>query len=786
MTLRTPRHRRLLPRLLAACALAWGLLAVPPAATADGAQAADAPAATYTNPVSAGVVDTFPDPSTIRGKDGLWYAYGTQNPVFQSRGEDGERILPILRSADLVHWTYAGQVFTPATQPAWENGSRLWAPDIRYFDGHYSLYYSVPGAGTVALATAPTPTGPWTDRGSVLPSPSGCPSGNIDQAQFTDTGGQAYLYWGSYDTICVAQLTPDRTRTQGAVTQVAKGRRVEGGFVVHRDAYYYLFYSDGGCCSGAFSGYQVKVGRATSPTGPFRDELGTDLTALTSKAGIVAGANGNRWIGPGHNAVQTDLSGQDWLVYHGIPAEAPDLAPAAGGTLNLTRRPLLIDRLDWIDGWPVLRAGAGPSDTAQAAPVTAPAAGGAFDGGTLAGWRTEGAGTGGWSAPVETDSGGYAAHADSGDAPAFAVGPGTAPANVRAEADLRVTAAGGRAGLALAYAGPGDRITAWLDRSRNALVTEAVVGGVSAGEQLTALPAGFTWNTWHAVTAELRGTALTVEVSHDRLHDPVAVQQRTVPAGAARSGAVALAARGPGAAGDNVSATALYTPVTARVADPAPGALLPGYSDEFDAAAVPGTTAGSPWSWVRGPAAGVAAGGGSLSWPTQNAELYLGDNSASVLQRPAPDGDFTVETKLVFAPGQTSQQAGLVLYENDDRWFKLVHSVLALNNGGGAVLQVSEFGKEGERPTTTPPTAVANAPMFGGPTADTMWLRLVHHLDAAHGEHEVRAVTSRDGVTWTYAGVWTLPVKGPLKIGLVSMNKSGATARFDYVRTYAG
>lgn len=377
-------------------------------------------------------------------------------------------------------------------------------------------------------------------------------------------------------------------------------------------------------------------------------------------------------------------------------------------------------------------------------------------------------------------------HADSGTAPAHLVSTATAPPNVRAEAELRVTAPGGSAGLDLAYTGTGDRVTAWLDRGRNALVTEALVAGVSTGEQLTALPTGFTWNTWHTVSAELRGTALTVEVSHDRLHDPVAVQQRTVPAGAVRSGSVGLAARGPGAAGDNATATALYTPVTTRVADPAPGALLPAYSDEFDTTTVPGTTAGSPWSWVRGPAAGVTAGSGSLTWPTQTAELYLGDNSASVLQRPAPSGDFTVETRMVFAPGQSSQQAGLVLYENDDRWFKLVHSVLPLANGNGALLQVSEFGKEGERPTTTPPTAVANAPMFGGPTADTLWLRLVHHLDTAHNEHEVRAATSRDGVTWTYAGVWTQTVKGPLRIGLVSMNKAGATARFDYLRTYAG
>ncbi|MFF4616987.1 DUF1349 domain-containing protein [Nonomuraea jabiensis] len=92
--------------------------------------------------------------------------------------------------------------------------------------------------------------------------------------------------------------------------------------------------------------------------------------------------------------------------------------------------------------------------------------------------------------------------------------------------------------------------------------------------------------------------------------------------------------------------------------------------------------------------------------------------------------------------------------------------------------------KEGERPTTTPPTGVFNGPMFGGPAAGTMWLRMSYHFDAADGENEVRAATSRDGRRWVRNGVWTLPAKGPLRIGLISMNRSGALAEFDYVRTY--
>ncbi|MEU0782728.1 family 43 glycosylhydrolase [Streptomyces sp. NPDC006173] len=769
-------NRRTSRTAAVAAALAGLLLAVlPPAGTATAAGSATA---TYTNPVTAGTVDTFPDPSMIRGKDGYWYAYGTQNPVFQTRGQTAERILPVLKSADLTHWTYAGEVFTSQTQPAWHGGSRLWAPDIRYTDGHYNLFYSVPDKDTVGVATAPTPTGPWTDGGAVLPADSGCATGDIDEAQFTDVGGDPYLYWGSYDTICVARMNGDRTRVEGAVTQVAQGRRVEGGFVVRRDGYYYLFYSDAGCCDGAYSGYQVKVGRATSPTGPFTDDRGVDLMSPVSKGGIVVGGS-DRWIGPGHNALQTDLAGQDWLVYHAIPANDPDLDPVPGIDRTLSRRPMAIDRLDWIDGWPVLRAGAGPSSTAQRAPVTTWVAGSTFNDGSLGAWQPEGTGTADWTTASEQDSGTFVTHSTGTD-PAYLVTSARAPAQVRAEADLRVTGTGGVAGLVLAYRDTGNHVVAWLDRNRNALVTDVRVNGVSAGEQSTALPSGFQWSAWRNVAAELRGTRLTVEVSADRLHDAVATQTRSVPAAAVRAGKVGVTARGVGAAADNVGAAPLYTPVGRRVADPLPGAPLPAYSDEFGSAAL-----SSAWTWVRGPGAGVTTGDGALSWPTQNAELNLGTNTASVLTRDAPPGDFVVETRLRLTNGPGNQQAGLVLYGNDDRYFKLVDAVLPLSHTAGKVTHVTEFAKEGARPTTTPPTAVAYGPMFGGPAADTLWMRLAYHADTAGTEHEVRSATSTDGVHWTWTGVWSLPREQTLRIGLVSLDAAGATARFDYLRTYA-
>ncbi|MBB5159606.1 beta-xylosidase [Saccharopolyspora phatthalungensis] len=735
---------------------------------------------TYSNPVSAGAIDTFPDPSVIRGKDGLWYAYGTQSKVPQSQGKDGQRILPILRSRDMINWQYAGQVFTPKTRPAWQGGSGLWAPDIRYVNGLYHLYYSVPGRQTVGLATSPTPTGPWADDGAVLPRPTGCPTSNIDQSLFTDTDGTRWLYWGSYDTVCVARMNADATRTVGEARQIAQGRRMEGGFVVKRGGYYYLFYSDGGCCDGAYSGYQVKVGRSASPTGPFVDDEGVDLRSPTSKGGIVVGANGNKWIGPGHNALQTDLAGQDWLVYHSVPADDRDPRSAGDGAIKATRRPMLIDRLDWIDGWPVVRAGAGPSDGPQPAPVTSPSAGSNFNGGSLKGMRADGAEPAGWALERATDAGGYANHTG-GQAGAYLVTDADVPADVRAEADLRVASGAGAAGLTVAYRNQNNHIVAWLDRGRHALVTE-VVGGHGGGDQVTPLPADFRFDTWHNVAVELRGGHMTVEVSEDRLRDPAAVQERDVPSTATHSGAVGVAARGNGVSADNLSAAPLYQPVTQRLPQAEPGKLLRAYSDEFNGMALPGTTPGSPWRWVRGPAAGATMTGGALSLPTQNAALAGGDKGVPVLLRDAPPGDFTVETKIQFAPDQVGQQAGILLYDNDDRYFKLVHSVLPLARADGTPLQVSEFNKVGERPATAPARPIVTGPMFGGPTADTMWLRMTEHTDTEDGKTEVRAATSRDGSHWVQTGVWTLPTRDAFKIGLVSMGGAGATARFDYLR----
>lgn len=793
MRLGSDQRRPVRTAWVAACAaavLAGGLGPVVPAVAdadvvATSAAPPTAPPATYTNPVTAGVTDTFPDPAVIRGKDGAWYAYGTQNPVFNSQGEPGERILPILRSADLVTWEYAGEVIQPDDVPAtWRDSSRAWAPDIRYVDGEYLLTYGL-STGGLAVATAPTPTGPWTHRDELLvPSApvDGCPTGNIDQVLFTDDDGTLYLYWGSYDVLCVSELTSGAGELTGPVTQVAQGRRAEGAYVVRHDDLYYLMYSDAGCCDGAFSGYTVKVGRSDSPVGPFVDDDGTDLMAESSKGGYVLTSNGDGYAGPGHHALVTDLAGQDWMAYHAIPTADPDFPPVdtRNGVLNLTKRPLMIDRLDWIDGWPVVNAGAGPSSGPQRAPVTDGVVSSTFADGTLAGWRADGDVVVG----QEPDAGPYAAlEGAARTGLAGLTSRDRASGDLRAQADLRVADDDGAAGLTLGT-GTG-RVTAWVDRAAGELRLETG-RGPKAQRAATSLPQDFPYGDWNVVTLdrEVRSGRYTATVSADNLKDPL--------------GSVTLAARGPagrvpvgvtarGAAdADNVSLVPAARPVTERVPDPRPGALLPEHSDEFDGDVVPGTGAdGTGWTWVRGPASGVGLDDGALTWPTQNAELYQGTNTASVLTRDAPAGDYLVETKLSLDGVGVNRQAGLVLYADDDQFVKLVHSQLGLLRKPGSAAQTVEFTKEAARPTSNPPSAAYSAPMFGPAPGETTWLRLAVHRDAANDEYEVRMASSTDGETWRWGGVWTLPDDQPLRTGLVAMNTAGATATFDHVRTYA-
>ncbi|MBG0566119.1 family 43 glycosylhydrolase [Actinoplanes aureus] len=335
--------------------------------------AAARPSERYQNPVSASFADTFADPVIIAGDDNHWYAYGTSDPLRE--GEGTPHRIPMARSTDLVNWTYVGDAFGPAQLPAYARPTAaLWAPDVRKTGNHWVMYVTVTetepdGASAIGVATSPTPTGPWTFAPEPAVPPRAAPGGGwwwtFDPARLTTPDGTRYLYYGSYfGGIWVSRLSPDGLRIVGDPTRVAIDNKFEGAYVVRRSGWYYLFASSANCCAGPTTGYSVAAGRSRSPLGPFVDRDGQSLNVSRAGGTPVIAPNGNRWVGTGHNGLVTDRTGQDWLVYHAIDRADPYLDEPFG----VNERPMLIDRLDWIGGWPTVNGGAWASESPQPAP----------------------------------------------------------------------------------------------------------------------------------------------------------------------------------------------------------------------------------------------------------------------------------------------------------------------------------------------------------------------------------------------------------------------------------
>jgi hypothetical protein len=732
-----------------------GLLA--PAGTPAVADPGDQPG-TYQNHIMDNIADAYSDPSIIRGKDGYWYAYASQTSMRrdnQGGPWESQYFMPITRSADLVNWTYVGEVFGPDNYPTWRDfkTTYYWAPEIRYTNGKYYLYYSVAGNddNTIALATADSPAGPWTDIGRPV-LPYGKAINQIDPAVLIDSDGQKYLYYGSFRDggIHAVRLNEEGTAPVGESVQVVGARRGEAAYVVKRDGWYYLFYSGLGCCARSAGAYPVFVGRSKDPMGPFLDAEGVGLAALHPGGTIVNSPNGNKWVATGHSAIMVDKSGQDWMISSGFDRTETD--PNWGG------RPTVMDRLDWIGGWPTVRAGAWTSEGPQKAPVGAWDAGSRFESG-LGGFDTEGSGS--WTTRQDPDSGQFARSQSRAPAPLLLL-PRHAPhGDVRVEADVRVHDGSGRVGVVLASAGKFDHVIAWLD-STGMLSVEVTRNRRVVETRTAKLRDGADLRTWHSLTAEIRGGTARVQVSSALLGIPLAELTVKVPASWRRGGAAST--KGSGEV-DNVGVTRLYTPVTVKQPDPAIGPVLPQYSDEFDNADLAG------WQWF-GPADGQVADG-QYVWPTQDADFSGSGTMASALLRNAPTGTYTVETKLNFpitdAPDGRSQ-AGIIAFQSPK------NSIHLAPTRTGPTRQV--FLWIGRDRDSWPEMQL-------GPSADTMWLRLRHTVDPTTGEHLFRSATSRDGTHYIWGGVWHLPAGSDPRIGLVSLAGKGVTARFDYIRFYS-
>jgi arabinan endo-1,5-alpha-L-arabinosidase len=386
------RPFRLLPAV-AALALALPFTVTAPAAALAVPAASDPGIPSpYANPLdlrlpgdaqaeSCADPDVLQVPATGAGP-ATWYLYCTTDALTDERDQSGALVfhtIPMYSSTDLTHWAYVGDAFP--TQPAWVTGG-VWAPEISYRDGRYLLYYtasetrrpdgSAGGGSAIGVAVSDSPTGPFVDTGIAVVEPAASGRWQFD-AEVVTTDDASYVYFGG---IFARQLAPDGlTSLPATETPIAIDNRYEGTVMVEHDGWWYFLGSATNCCNGPLTGYAVFAARSRSPLGPFVDRAGVSLLAGRVGGTPVLAQNGNRWVGTGHNTVFTDFSGQDWTIYHAVDSANPYYA----GEVGYTKRPALLDPLDWKDGWPVVRGGFGPSDEPQPGPAAQPGQVGAYE-----------------------------------------------------------------------------------------------------------------------------------------------------------------------------------------------------------------------------------------------------------------------------------------------------------------------------------------------------------------------------------------------------------------------
>lgn len=259
-------------------------------------------------------------------------------------------------SNNLKDWTYEGIILDlKSDQVSWADGN-AWAPAIeekKTKDGYrYYLYFSGNpkngGGKQIGVATADSPTGPFTDLGYPMITESPVGRGQqIDVDVFTDpVSGKSYLYWGNgymagaelnKDMVSIKKKTLTVLTPEGGTLQDYAYR--EAPYVFYRNGLYYFMWSVDDTGS---PNYHVAYGTSNSPLGPIQVATDPIVTIQNPEKGI---------YGPAHNSVICKPGTDEWyIVYHRINKHYLDKSLSPG-----THREVCIDRLEFNEDGTIKR-----------------------------------------------------------------------------------------------------------------------------------------------------------------------------------------------------------------------------------------------------------------------------------------------------------------------------------------------------------------------------------------------------------------------------------------------
>jgi PKD repeat protein len=203
------------------------------------------------------------------------------------------------------------------------------------------------------------------------------------------------------------------------------------------------------------------------------------------------------------------------------------------------------------------------------------------------------------------------------------------------------------------------------------------------------------------------------------------------------------------------------------------GSCPPGYRDDFN-----GTALDASWTVLRPDATdgGVVVGNGTVTLPTGVGDIYQTTNTATnIVMRTAPTGAFTVIAKINHHGNERYQQAGIIIYGDDDNYTKLDRT--ATNASTAAVTEKFEFINEVAavaRNTNADYTANINQSTF----PQDFYLRIVSTDGTT-----ITGSYSTDGSAWTTVGRSANLPANP-KIGILALSNGATTVvkpTFDYI-----
>ncbi len=216
------------------------------------------------------------------------------------------------------------------------------------------------------------------------------------------------------------------------------------------------------------------------------------------------------------------------------------------------------------------------------------------------------------------------------------------------------------------------------------------------------------------------------------------------------------------------------TPVSSPTATPVPPTASPVptrdpkfFRDDFS------QSLDAQWSWLREDPLhwSLTDVPGSLQINVKGGYVPAHTNS-NVLLRPAPEGNFQIETQVTFRPTDNYQFAGLIIYESDSDFVQAGREYCNSVGCVGPGLYM-EYYKKG----------VVVKPNFGQPYRgiDPISLRL------SRRENTYTFEASTNGKVWFIVGSHTTEIN-PLQIGLVTgqrMRGEDRPATFDYFEIHS-